>query len=164
RRAVATLINREELVDKVYKGTTDPLYSLIPAGITGHTTSFFDAYPKPDASKARALLTSAGVQTPLRFTYRYAKGSGPPAAGAAALKRQLEAGGLFKVDLKGYEWTDFQKAYTSGKLDAWAVGWVADFPDADNFTAPLVGADNSMKNGYSNKDVNNLILDSQRYS
>ncbi|MYV46114.1 ABC transporter substrate-binding protein [Streptomyces sp. SID2888] len=164
RQAVATLINREQLVSKVYEGTTDPLYSLIPAGITGHTTSFFDAYTTGDTKKARALLTEAGVQVPVRFTYGYAKGRGAAAEEAAELKRQLEASGLFTVDTKGYEWTDFQKRYTSGRLDAYAVGWVADYPDPDTFSAPLVGTGNSMKNGYSSKDVDRLILDSERYS
>ncbi|MGW1157314.1 ABC transporter substrate-binding protein [Streptomyces sp. NPDC002513] len=164
RQALALLVNREELVSKVYEGTTDPLYSLIPTGITGHTTSFFDLYPRPDVDKARALLTAAGAQLPVHFTYGYAEGRGAAAEEAAELKRQLEAGGLFQVDTKGYEWTDFQKRYTSGKLDAYAVGWVADFPDPDTFGAPLVGTGNSMKNGYGNKDVDRLILDSRRYS
>jgi peptide/nickel transport system substrate-binding protein len=164
RQAIATLIDREELVSKVYEGTTDPLYSLIPAGITGHTTSFFDDYPKPDVKKARALLTEAGVHLPVHFTYGYAKHRGSAEEEAADLKRQLEASGLFTVDLRGYEWTDFQKTYASGKLDAWAVGWIADFPDPDTFTTPLVGSGNSMKNGYSSKKVDSLIQDSQRYS
>ncbi|MFD1662011.1 ABC transporter substrate-binding protein [Streptomyces caeni] len=164
RQAVAALIDREKLVSTVYDGTTDPLYSLIPAGITGHTTSFFDAYPKPDAAKARALLTAAGVKTPVRFSYGYARGRGAAAEEAAELKRQLEASGLFKVDIEGYEWTDFQKRYASGRLDAYAVGWVADFPDPDNFSGPLVGTGNSMKNGYSSKAVDALIRDSQQYS
>jgi peptide/nickel transport system substrate-binding protein len=163
RQAVAALINREELVSQTYKGTTDPLYGLIPAGITGHSTSFFDAYPKPDAKKAKALLTEAGVSLPVRFTYGYAEGRGAAGEEATELKRQLEASGLFKVDIKGYEWTDFQKRYAEGQLDAWAVGWVADFPDPDTFSTPLVGTGNSMKNGYSDKDVDRLIQDSQHY-
>ncbi|SFF39310.1 ABC transporter substrate-binding protein [Streptomyces mirabilis] len=163
RQAVAVLINREQLVSQTYKGTTDPLYGLIPAGITGHSTSFFDAYPKPDAKKAKALLTEAGVSTPVRFTYGYAEGRGAAGEEATELKRQLEASGLFKVDIKGYEWTDFQKRYAEGQLDAWAVGWVADFPDPDTFSTPLVGTGNSMKNGYSDKDVDRLIQDSQQY-
>ncbi|MGW1758403.1 ABC transporter substrate-binding protein [Streptomyces mirabilis] len=163
RQAVAVLINREQLVSQTYKGTTDPLYGLIPAGITGHSTSFFDTYPKPDAKKAKALLTEAGVSTPVRFTYGYAEGRGAAGEEATELKRQLEASGLFKVDIKGYEWTDFQKRYAEGKLDAWAVGWVADFPDPDTFSTPLVGTGNSMKNGYSDKDVDRLIQDSQQF-
>ncbi|MFC3578395.1 ABC transporter substrate-binding protein [Streptomyces yaanensis] len=164
RQAIASLIDRDQLVNNVYQGTTEPLYSLIPAGITGHITSFFDAYPEADASKARALLAAAGVQTPVSFTYGYVKGGGSSGAEAAELKKQLEASGLFKVDLKGYEWTAFQKQYASGKLDAYGVGWVADYPDPDTFTAPLVGTGNTMENDYSNKDVDHLILSSQRYS
>jgi hypothetical protein len=40
----------------------EPLYSLIPAGITGHNTAFFDAFPERSPAKARELLRRAGVQ------------------------------------------------------------------------------------------------------
>ncbi|MFE2534280.1 ABC transporter substrate-binding protein [Streptomyces sp. NPDC059371] len=161
RQALASLIDRQELVDRTYRGTTDALYGLIPAGITGHATSFFDAYPKPDPKKARALLTEAGVSLPVRFTYGFAEGRGAAGEEAAELKRQLEADGLFKVTTEGFEWTEFQKKYAEGGLDAWAVGWVADYPDADTFGAQLVGTGNSMKNGYTNNEVDRLIKETQ---
>ncbi|MCL6666809.1 MULTISPECIES: ABC transporter substrate-binding protein [Streptomyces] len=164
RRAMAWLINREQLAATVYKGTVDPLYSLIPTGLTGHTTSFFDAYPTQNAQRARALLTEAGVTLPVRFTYGYGKNSGSATAEAEDLKRQLEAGGLFKVTLKGYEWTAFQKQWATGKLDAYAVGWVADYPDADTFGATLVGTGATMNTGYSSNAVDHLIRTSQQYA
>jgi peptide/nickel transport system substrate-binding protein len=165
RRAMAWLIDREKLAATVYKGTVDPLYSLIPTGITGHTTSFFDAYPELSTAKARALLTEAGVSLPVRFTYGYATGRGAASAEEAAeLKRQLEAGGLFEVTVKGYEWTDFQKRWGSGKLDAYGVGWVADFPDPDTYGGPLVGSDSTMNTGYSDRTVDRLITASQQYA
>lgn len=58
------------------------------------------------------------MSTPVRFTYGYAEGRGAAGEEATELKRQLEASGLFKVDIKGYEWTDFQKRYAEGRLDA----------------------------------------------
>ena len=164
RQAMAWLIDREELAATVYEGTVDPLYSLIPTGITGHTTSFFDAYPKQDAKKAKTLLTEAGVTTPVRFTYGYAKNRGSSEAEAEAIKKQLEASGLFKVKLKRYAWTSFQEAWATGKLDAYAVGWVADYPDPDTFGTPLVGTKGTMNTGYSNKAVDQLIQASQRYA
>lgn len=164
RQAMAWLINREQLAASVYEGTVDPLYSLIPTGITGHTTSFFDTYPEPSVAKARALLAEAGVSTPVSFTYGYGLTSGSAAAEAKQLKKQLETGGLFKVTLKGYEWTDFQKRWATGKLDAYAVGWVADYPDPDTYGAPLVGTDGTMNTGYSSNEVDGLIQDSQRYA
>ncbi|MEU0603786.1 ABC transporter substrate-binding protein [Streptomyces sp. NPDC006393] len=164
RRAIAWLINREQLAGSVYDGTVDALYSLVPAGITGHTTSFFDTYPAQDAKKARKLLTEAGVSIPVRFTYGYGEGRGAGAEEAMEIKRQLEASGLFKVDVKGYEWTDFQKRWAGGKLDAYAVGWVPDYPDPDTFAGPLVGTGSSMNTGYSSKAVDRLITDSQQYA
>ncbi|MEV5435739.1 ABC transporter substrate-binding protein [Streptomyces sp. NPDC052682] len=163
RQAVAWLIDRGQLAATVYDGTVDPLYSLVPTGITGHTASFFDSYPKVDPAKARRLLTEAGVSLPVRFTYGYGKG-GSAAQEAAEIKRQLEASGLFQVTLKGYPWADFQKQWASGKLDAYAVGWVADFPDPDTFGGPLVGTHGTMNTGYSSKTVDRLIRSSQRYA
>ncbi|MFJ3665444.1 ABC transporter substrate-binding protein [Streptomyces sp. NPDC090106] len=164
RQAMAWLVDRERLAATVYDGTVDPLYSLIPAGITGHTTSFFDAYPEQSAAKARALLEEAGVRTPVTFTYGYATGRGAADKEAKELKRQLEASGLFKVTLKGYEWTDFQKRWAGGKLDAYAVGWVADYPDADTYGGPLVGSKSTMNTGYASADIDRLIKASQRYA
>ncbi|MFG2940602.1 ABC transporter substrate-binding protein [Streptomyces sp. NPDC048282] len=164
RRALAWLVNREQLAHTVYDGTVEPLYSLIPTGLTGHTTSFFDEYPTQSVAKARALLEQAGVSTPVEFSFGYGIGHGSGAEEAAALKKQLEAGGLFKVDVKGYEWTDFQKSWAEGKMDAWAVGWVADYPDPDTFGASLVGTDSVMSTGYSNKAVDHLIEHSRQYA
>ncbi|GHH86342.1 ABC transporter substrate-binding protein [Streptomyces capitiformicae] len=163
RQALASLVNREKLVADVYGGTTDPLYSLIPTGVTGHTTSFFDTYPKPDPQRARELLDAAGVDMPVRLTYGYAEGRESAAAEAAELKSQLEASGLFAVTTKAYERTDFQRRYAAGELDAYAVGRVADYPDPDAFSGPLVGTGGSLKNGYSSGVADRLIQDSRRY-
>ncbi|MGW1271024.1 ABC transporter substrate-binding protein [Streptomyces sp. NPDC002491] len=164
RRAVAWLIDRGQLASTVYDGTVEPLYSLIPTGINGHTSSFFDSYPARDPAKARELLKKAGVSIPVTFTYGYGLGSGAAAAEAAEIKRQLEAGGLFKVNVKGYKWTDFQKRWATGRLDAYAVGWVPDYPDPDTFTAPLVGTGSTMNTGYSDKAVDQYIADSRQYA
>ncbi|WP_454318414.1 ABC transporter substrate-binding protein [Streptomyces phaeoluteigriseus] len=164
RKAMAWLVDREQLADTVYDGTVDPLYSLIPTGITGHTTSFFDTYPDQNPEKARKLLKEAGVRLPVSFTYGYGLGSGAAAEEAQELKRQLEAGGLFEVNVKGYEWTDFQKRWAGGELDAYAVGWVADYPDPDTFAGPLVGTDSTMNTGYSSKAVDAFIRQSQQYA
>ncbi|MCX4764516.1 ABC transporter substrate-binding protein [Streptomyces sp. NBC_01275] len=164
RKAMAWLIDREQLAATVYDGTVEPLYSLIPAGLTGHTTSFFDNYPDQNSQKARQLLEQAGVSIPVRFTYGYGLGSGAAAAEAKEIKRQLEASGLFKVTVKGYEWTDFQKRWANGKLDAYAVGWVADYPDPDTFAGPLVGTGSTMNTGYSSKTVDKYIADSQQFA
>ncbi|MFE1429019.1 ABC transporter substrate-binding protein, partial [Streptomyces fungicidicus] len=44
RQAVAQVVDRAAIAHKVYKDTVEPLYSMVPKGLTGHTTGFFDDY------------------------------------------------------------------------------------------------------------------------
>ncbi|MFJ6010842.1 ABC transporter substrate-binding protein [Streptomyces sp. NPDC092952] len=164
RQAIAATVDRGPLVSKVYKGTVEPLYSLIPQGYIGHSTPFFDAYPAPDPARAKKLLQEAGVQLPVTIEFGYRGGSEAYDKETQELRRQLEADGLFKLNIHSVDWQKFQKGYASGKFDAYTVGWLPDYPDPDTFSQPLVGADNSLHNGYSSKKVNALIADTLQYS
>lgn len=163
RQAVAAVIDRPAIVTGAYHGTVEPLYSLIPQGFNGHSTSFYDIYPEPSRAQAVSLLAKADVETPVSFTLGYRKDA-TYGAEAAELKRQLEKTGLFKVKLVAAEWKDFQKAYAKGDYDAYPVGWLPDFPDSDSFTAPLVGTDNAMHNGFASRKIDSLISATQQYS
>lgn len=163
RRAVAAVVDRPKIVTDVYDSTVDPLYSLIPQGIASHTTAFFDEYPKPSPALAKSLLADAGVQTPVSFTLAHARG-GSALPEANELRKQLEATGLFKVKIVEKEWTPFQKGYAKGEFDAYAVGWVPDFPDPDNFIQPLIGANSTLHNGYKDPRVDALIKSTQQYT
>ncbi|MFF8917959.1 ABC transporter substrate-binding protein [Streptomyces sp. NPDC015032] len=164
RQAIASLVDRGPLVTDIYKGTVEPLYSLIPQGYIGHSTPFFDAYPSPDPARAKKLMQEAGVQTPLPITFAYRGGDEAYAKETAELRGQLEADGLFKVTVKAVDWQKFQKEYAAGKYDAYTVGWLPDYPDPDTFSQPLVGSSNSLHNGYSSKKMDSLIASTQQYS
>ncbi|GAA1356337.1 ABC transporter substrate-binding protein [Streptomyces beijiangensis] len=164
RRAAAWLVDRAQLADQVYSGTVEPLYSVIPQGLVGHSTSFFDSYPSVDVSAARKVLERAGVQTPVEMNFAYSSTSTTDAE-AALLKKQLETGGLFKVKLTGVaKWQAFQDGYAAGKYDAYALGWIADYPDADNYAQPLVGTDNSLSNGFTDPEIDRLITHTQEFN
>ncbi|MEW1888695.1 ABC transporter substrate-binding protein [Streptomyces sp. IBSBF 3010] len=163
RQAIAAVIDRGPLVSKVYKGTVEPLYSLIPQGTIGHSTPFFDAYPSPDAKRAKALMEEAGVQTPLAVTFAYREGD-QYTDETKEIQRQLNATGLFKVTIKAVEWTRFQKGYAQGEYDMYTVGWLPDYPDPDTFSQPLVGRDSSLHNGYTSKKMDELISATLQYS
>nr|WSX50176.1 ABC transporter substrate-binding protein [Streptomyces sp. NBC_00974] len=164
RQAVAAVLDRSKLAGEVYKGTVTPLYSLVPAGIAAHNTPFFDAWPSPNGAAAKKLFKDAGITTSVAITLGV-NVRGSNVAEAEEIKKQLESTGLFHVTIKPVEkWADFQKGYAAGEYDAYTIGWIADFPDADNFLAPLVGADSSMNNGYSDKTVDELITRTQSFS
>ncbi|MER5931621.1 ABC transporter substrate-binding protein [Streptomyces sp. NPDC002054] len=163
RKAVAAVLDRGKLAKGTYSGTVAPLYSLIPKGINGHSTPFFDAYQQPNAEVAQQILKDAKITTPVSFTLGF-NVRGANVAEAAEIKKQLEATGLFRVTTEAVkEWQDFQAGYAAGAYDAYTIGWIADFPDADNFTAPLVGAGSSMNNGFSDKAIDELITRTQSF-
>ncbi|MBT2402354.1 MULTISPECIES: ABC transporter substrate-binding protein [unclassified Streptomyces] len=164
RQAVAAALDRSKVAGEIYAGTVTPLYSLVPAGVAAHSTPFFDTYPAPNGATAKKLLKDARITTPVSLTLGV-NARGANVDEAVEIKRQLEATGLFQLKIKSVEqWGDFQKGYAAGEFDAYTVGWIADFPDADNFLAPLVGADSSMNNGFSDKTVDALITRTQSYS
>ncbi|WP_329040138.1 ABC transporter substrate-binding protein [Streptomyces sp. NBC_00178] len=163
RQALAWLIDRGPLVGDVYHSTVEPLYSLIPQGYIGHSTPFFDAYPQPDAKRARALMQEAGAKIPLPIVFAH-RDDDANKAESAELVRQMEKDGLFKVTEKAVEWQAFQKGYAAGDYDAYTVGWLPDFPDSDTFSQPLVGRDSSLHNGYVSEKMDRLITSTQQYS
>ncbi|MFI1972744.1 peptide-binding protein [Streptomyces cinnamoneus] len=162
RQAAAAVIDRDALARDVHLRTVEPLYSLIPRGLTGHTTSFYDLYPQPDPGRARQILQRAGVAVPVRFGIAYSRGAATDQE-AALLKEQLEATGLFEVTTRKVEWTAFQEGYARGAYDAYCVSWVADFPDPETFTSPLVGAESALHSGYESPRVEKLIRTAQEH-
>ncbi|GGY27507.1 ABC transporter substrate-binding protein [Streptomyces omiyaensis] len=162
RQAIAAVLDRPTITTGAYKGTVEPLYSLIPQGFVGHSTAFYDRYPAPDPKKAKKLLKDAGVRTPVAFTFGFRQDATYKAE-TLEIKKQLEQTGLFAVKVVEADWPTFQKGYTSGAYDMYTVGWLPDFPDSDSFTAPLVGTGNTLDNGYSSKLVDKLITETQQY-
>ncbi|MEN3584563.1 ABC transporter substrate-binding protein [Streptomyces sp. ZYX-F-203] len=164
RQAVAQLINRSELVAEVYGTQAEPLYSLVPASLTGHTSAFFNKYGDPDRAKAEELLESAGVTAPVRLTLHYTTDHYGSATEREfeVLKRQLNDSGLFEVDIKGAPWDEFRPAGKEGAYDVYGMGWFPDFPDADNFLAPFLDKDNFLNSPYSNSSVNNTLIPESR--
>ncbi|MFH9573348.1 ABC transporter substrate-binding protein [Streptomyces sp. NPDC017230] len=165
RKAVAQLINRSSLVSAVYGSQAEPLYSTVPAGITGHSNSFFNKYGDPSVTKAKAVLEDAGVTTPVKFTMDYTTDH----YGAATkqefehLQKQLNDSGLFDVDIKGTPWEKFREAELNGEYDVFGMGWFPDFPDADSFIAPFLDKGNTLNSPYLNPEIiNTLIPESRR--
>lgn len=164
RQAVASLVDREEIADQVYKGTYTPLYSFVPDGFTGATQVLKDLYGDgnggPDAAAAKAILDAAGVTTPVALSLQYNPDHYGPSSGDeyALVKSQLEADGLFTVDLQSTEWVQYSEDRVSDVYPAYQLGWYPDYSDADNYLTPFFLKENFLANHYDNPVVNDLIL------
>ncbi len=177
RQAVASSVNRADLAEQVYKGTFTPAYSMVPEGQDGATESFKDAYGEaPDEDAATQILDEAGVQTPVDVQLQY----NPDHYGSSsdqeynAVKRQLEATGLFNVSLQSTEWVTYSEEYNADAYPVFQLGWFPDFPDADNYLSPFLSPyDDEQSGNFTNSHYNEIgtefedtemtdLLDSER--
>ncbi|MEO5919680.1 MAG: ABC transporter substrate-binding protein [Pseudolysinimonas sp.] len=166
RQAVASLVDRQAIATQVYKDTYTPLYSFVPDGFAGATTVLKDLYGDgdggPDATKAADILAAAGVTTPVALSLQYNSDDhyGPSSGDEYAMvKDQLEADGLFAVDLQSTEWVQYSKDRTADVYPAYQLGWFPDYSDADNYLTPFFLTNNFLGNHFSDAEVEQLILD-----
>ncbi|MEV7286503.1 ABC transporter substrate-binding protein [Streptomyces sp. NPDC093252] len=161
RRAIAYLLDRESLVEKVYQGTATPLYSIIPAGIGGHNTAFFDTYgASPSKAKAEDALLADGITDKVRLTLWSTPSRYGPATDQElkAIADQLNASGLFDAEVRSVAFDQYEKDIADGKYGVYVKGWVPDYPDPDNFTAPFFGEGNVLGNNYRNNTITGTLI------
>ncbi|MDG9693373.1 ABC transporter substrate-binding protein [Streptomyces mutabilis] len=164
RQAVAQVIDRNAIAHKIYQDTVDPLYSMVPKGLTGHTTGFFDDYGDPDVGKAREILTDAGITEPVPLTLWYTSDryGSETAQEFKEIKRQLDASGLFEITLESRPWKTYVTGYQKGEYPVFGRGWSPDFPDAENFIAPFVGEQNALGTPYPAPEITGELLPRSR--
>ncbi|MEG3629288.1 ABC transporter substrate-binding protein [Streptomyces poriticola] len=161
RKAIAHLLDRDALIADVHRGTASPLYSIVPAGIAGHNTAFFDTYgARPDKAKAKAALDEEGITGKVKLTLWSTPSRYGPATDEelTAIAEQLNASGLFEAEMKSVPFEQYEKDIAAGKYGVYVKGWVPDYPDADNFTAPFFGEGNVLGNNYTNDTITGTLI------
>ncbi|GAB2595054.1 ABC transporter substrate-binding protein [Microlunatus antarcticus] len=167
RSAVADLVDRSALSDSVYKGTYTPLFSQVPKGLTGANEAFKELYGDgngaPSVDKAKQTLADAGVSIPVDLKLQYNTDHyGPGSTDEYGLiKSQLEASGVFKVDLQSTEYVQYAKDRVKDSYPVYQLGWFPDYSDADNYLTPFFVKNNFVANHYDSPTVQKLIAEQQ---
>lgn len=160
RRAAAMSIDRAAIAKDVYNGTVAPLYSMVPDALGGSTPVFQKQYgTAPDVAGAKKALKDAGVSTPVKLDLwwtpsHYGESSSDM---YTAIKRQLEANGLFSVTLHSAEWDQYTGAYSTDQYQAFQLGWFPDYPDADDYITPFFGPQSFLNAHFSDPQINAAI-------
>jgi len=140
RQAMSLVINSEEYLRLFFNGRGVPAQSPLPPSIFGYAEGYKNPFRQPDFARARQVLAEAGYKNgidpakgaPLRLTFD----TGNTTAQAllqyeffAAAWREL---GL-DVEISATTYNQFQDKVRRGAYQLFTWGWLADFPDPENF-------------------------------
>ncbi len=168
RQALAAALDRQSIVQKVFLGTVEPLYSLVPMGMWSHKDSFKDKYGAgPNLELAKELLKKAGYSEShkLKITLWYTPSHyGSTEADVASLiKEAWEKTGMVEVTIKSAEWSTYLELTRKGQLPVTLYGWYPDYLDPDDYLYPFLhtGANRWLGNPFSNSTVDKLLDQAQ---
>lgn len=147
RQAVAALIDREPIIQKVFLGQMEPLYSMVPKGMKFHTDDFKEELGDGNIELAEKLLAEAGYSEdePFSFQLWYT----PSHYGdtevnmAEVLRNQFEKSEMVEVELRSSEWSTYTDNFDNKSMPAFLLGWYPDYMDPDNYTAAFAGTSGS---------------------
>jgi peptide/nickel transport system substrate-binding protein len=137
RVAVAAALNRSSMCETVFLGLSDPLYSIIPPGMLGHTEAF-KKLGDANYTYTKSLLAQLGYNETNKLTFELwyeSSGHYPSSADQALLyKEALEASGVISVTLKSATWASYKLNRDNEIMDAYVYGWYPDYVDPDDYS------------------------------
>jgi peptide/nickel transport system substrate-binding protein len=142
RQAIARSLDRRTITERVSLGMRPPLRQLIPPSLPGSDP---DAWPAYDPAAARQLFRQAGYCKGKVFELPLTFRSDVPSDRLLALTWQAQVrrdlGDCLELEVSGMESTTAYDQLGKGALPLFFYDWVGDYPDAENFLAPLLSCE-----------------------
>jgi ABC-type transport system substrate-binding protein len=140
RQAMSLVIDAAEYARLFMNGRGVPAHGLLPPGIYGYDPSYRNPFRTVDIDKARRILQEAGypngidpaARQPLHLTFD--TGNTAP---EALLRMRFFVNAWRKlgldVEIAATNYNKFQEKMRQGAYQIFNWGWVADYPDPENF-------------------------------
>ena len=156
RRALNHAVNVPALVRVLASGEAVPAHGSVPPALPGYRERPGYEY---DPAEARALLAEAGYPNGLSLEI-WQRESAEGNRVLEAVQGYLLAAGVHAT-LVRREWSAFKEAVNAGRVDAFFLDWIADYPEAENFLFPLFDTANQGGGGnrsrFSDPDVDRRL-------
>ncbi len=157
RQAMSLAIDSDEYMRLFTNGRGIPAQSPLPPGIYGYDPAYRNPHRSVDLERAAALLREAGysrgidpeTRRPLRLTFDVNDTSA-----RARLRFEFFVGAWQRLGLdvaiEATDYNQFQEKVRSGAYQLFWWGWVADYPDPENFLFLLHGPMGRTRSGGPN--------------
>ena len=166
RQAMSLAYDTDWRIENLANGRAISAQGPIPPGMFGYDPNLRNPYKTHDLKKARQKLADAGFPegtgpSGKRLEVSYDIGSADPGArqSALAFAEDMEKIGI-RVKVITNTWSEFLEKLRAGRLQVFAVGWILDYPDPENFLQLLYGpnkAPGPNSTSYDNPEFNELF-------
>lgn len=180
RQALAAVLNRSLIINRVLQNQAEPVYSTVLPQFDVYQPVFEQLYGKDgNLTKAQELLTQAGFSAtnPAVIEIWYPSSSSKRGLTGNTLKAiaDKELGGMMQLKLNSVEATTAYQNLEKGVYQTFLLDWYGDYFDPDAYIQPFLycskgseatgceeGASKSQGSFYYNTQVNQLIDDQRR--
>ena len=146
RQAVGHVVNQRQIVREVFKDRGRPAFhltppSIFPGGQEQYSQRAESAYPygynESRIEQARQLMEEAGYSENEPFTLNWTQYQSDTWKQAAQILRRQLGSAHITLEITEADFSTLLKRGRNGNLEAYTLGWVADWPAPDNFLALL---------------------------
>ena len=164
RQAMNYAIDLETIADVLLDGRVSPARGVIPPGFPAYTENLRSYSFNPEL--ARDLMQqstyaddyAAGTLPRLTLSISGSFGAAVPPYLEVILEQWTQELG-FQVDIQQTEWATYLEDVKKGEYQMFSLGWVADYPDPENFLDILFHSESLNNNtNYSNPEVDRLLV------
>ncbi|WP_404790192.1 ABC transporter substrate-binding protein [Altericista sp. CCNU0014] len=179
RQALAAMVNRDVLNDRVFRGQAESLYTLVPTIFTGISQPVFKAeQQKLGRDRIRSLLKESGYTPgkPLKLNLWYRSNLTSDGVAAATIKAMVGQGysDVVQLDVSSVDSATAYKNLDKGTYPMFMLDWAGDYYDPDTYLQPFLACEKgSIKTGcqkgqsqswgsFFYSDRANKLIDQQR--
>ena len=162
RQALNYAINKEAIARDVYAGLIAPANGILPPGFPGFNTNL-DGY-EYDPDRARKLLAESKYADNLEdyqpFILTTAGSFGASLSLDMEVILQMWRDNLgIEVEILRTEFATYLQDLIRRRFDMFEIGWIADYPDPENFLDLLFHSESSNNHtAYNNAEVDRLLV------
>ena len=162
RQAMNYAVDLQSIGDNVLDGRVSPARGVIPPGFPSYTQNLRSYDYNPDL--ARELLAestygdalASGDFPRVTLTISGSFGAAVPQYIEVMLEQWRSLG--IEIDIQQTEWATFLQDVTDRKYQMFSLGWIADYPDPENFLDLLFHSESTNNHtNFSNPEVDRLL-------
>ena len=148
-RAMSASIDRQRIIDEVFEGVGQPLYSMVPPAYPASKDYMSDIQPEVDGP----------IDVELWYPLNKYGDTEPDVAETIA--RSMNESGLFNVTTQSSDWAaEYANNLNTGAYKAYLLGWYPDYIDPDDYISPFY-ASSGFIGFYQDDEMDQMITDEQ---